>query len=286
MSVVESWEDEGSLKIRRKYGMYKLDDSKLLAQCDRIKAMVEEIARTPARQKDYYASSYHHWKISPTVPLSDIRKFEKQVGIELPVEYVYYLTQVGRGGACPGTFFEDFDPEQKVEEWEELYGDGDWEGDQEDKTIHLCDMDLTYVAYLIVTGPQRGRVVYIDYNGDMMPMYPKGSPDFLTWCENFYSELLAGYDIKPTWKFMWQEPGDAHALIYAFQNAEDQEYRKEVIYSFGKFKELSQEAYQFLESLQTSEWKEEVAEVLKEFPMDKNRYKKYELSICHSFLTY
>lgn len=114
----------------------------------------------------------------------------------------------------------------------------------------------------------------MDYDGDMAPMYPKGSPDFLTWCENFYTELLAGYDIDPTWKSMWQEPGNSHALIYTFQNAEDQKYRREVIYSFWKFKELSQEAYQFLESLQTSEWKEDAAEVLKNFPMDKRAKKR------------
>lgn len=84
---------------------------------------------------------------------------------------MYYLTQVGRGGACPGTFFANFNPERKVDErirrvseqltcelteteWEELYGDGDWEGDREDGTISLCGMDLTYDAYLIVTGSQ------------------------------------------------------------------------------------------------------------------------------------
>lgn len=265
--------------------MYQLEDSTLLAQCDRIKAMIEETARTPAYQKHYYASLYHHWKISSPVQLSDIREFEKKSGVELPVEYVYYLTQVGRGGACPGTFFADFNPMRKVDEgirrvseqlacklaeteWEELYGgDSDWEGDRTDGTISLCAMDLTYIAYLIVIGPQRGRVVYMDYDCDRAPMYPKGSPDFLTWCENFYSELLAGYDVTPTWKFMWQEPGNAHALIHAFQNTKDQKYRKEVIYSFCKFKDLSQEAYQFLESLRTSEWREDASEVLKKFSM-------------------
>lgn len=88
--------------------MHKLNDSALLAQCARIKAMIEKVSLTPAFQDNYYASSYHHWKLGSPVSLSEIEEFEKTAGIELPDEYVYYLTQVGRGGACPGTFFRDF----------------------------------------------------------------------------------------------------------------------------------------------------------------------------------
>ncbi len=259
--------------------MYELNDPVLLQQCARIKAMIGKVAQNPEYQENYYAKLYHHWKLSPPMQMWEIEEFENKAGIQLPIEYVYYLTQVGRGGAAPGTFFVDFDAKKKIgpelsmvseqlscewteEEWKELY-----EGHSvpEDGTICLCAMDLTFEAYLIVTGPMRGRVVYLDYDGDCAPMWPKGSPDFLTWCENFYSELLAGYDIKPTWKFMWQEPGDDNALICAFQNAEDIEYQKEVLYSFCKFKELSQKARQFLEDVDEPHLREEAAKVLQEF---------------------
>ena len=75
--------------------MRKLNDPKRIAQCARIKDMIREVAADPAHKDDYYAKLYHHWKLSPTVPLSKIEAFEKRAGVELPENYVYYLTQVG-----------------------------------------------------------------------------------------------------------------------------------------------------------------------------------------------
>lgn len=259
--------------------MYKLNVPALLAQCTRIKTMIEKIAHDPKYKENYYARSYHHWQLSPPVQLSEILKFEERTGVELPIEYVYYLTQVGSGGTSPGTFFSDFKSEWRSydgldlvseqlclvmseEEWEQKFGEHDY---PENGTIYLCGMDLTYVAYLIVTGPLRGRVVYLDYEGDYAPMWPKGCPDFLTWCENFYSELPAGYDIHPTWKFMWQEPGDTDALIRAFNDQKDRKYQKEVLYSFRKFQRLSKEAYCFLKNIQHPEFEEVAAEIIEYF---------------------
>ncbi len=260
--------------------MHKLNNPTLLAQCARIKTMIEKVSQIPEYQENYYAKLYHHWKLSPPAQLWEIEEFEKKIGVELPIEYVYYLTQVGRGGASPGTGFFDF-PKQNYEpdcitgvseklscalseeDWCTLY---DFHNHiEEPGTICLCAMDLTFEAYLIVTGPNRGRIVYLDYDGDCAPMWPKSSPDFLTWCENFFSELLAGYNIMPTWKFMWQEPGDETALIDSFQKAEDTQYQREVLYSFCKFKSLSKKTLQFLENVQSLELQEEVADVLQHF---------------------
>ncbi len=255
--------------------MRNMNDPALLAQCARIKEMIRKIAAAPRYQDDYYAKNYHHWQLSPPAQLQEIEEFEEKTGIVLPLEYVYYLTQVGRGGASPGTYFTDFSSDQQFDEnitgiseqlsfimneqdWEKVYG----EHRDEAGTLDLCGMDLTYIAYLIINGPQRGRVVYLDYNGDLAPMWPKGSPDFLTWCENYYSELLAGYHIHPTWKFMWQEPGDEDALIHAFQNAPDLIYKKEVLFSFLKFPKLSEKTRCFLENLQNPNLQETVKKVL------------------------
>lgn len=258
--------------------MRELNDPKRIAQCARIRDMIRQVAADSAHKDDYYAESYHHWKLSPTVPLSEIEAFERRAGIELPENYVYYLTQVGGGGASPGTGFSDFKSEwesygglQDVSEqlaqvmpkaeWEERYGEHEY---KEPGTISLCGMDITFVAFLIVNGPMRGHVVYLDWDGDCAPMWPKGSSDFLDWNENFYSELLAGYDIYPTWKFMWQEPGNTKALIRAYQKAEDLEYKKEVICSFQKFNTLPKAAEPFFASIQEPELKK-CAEDIREY---------------------
>lgn len=260
--------------------MHKLDDPKLLAQCKRIKNMIAQIAQDPKYQNRYYAKTYHHWKVSPPAKLSEIEAYEAYAGVTLPEEYVYYLTQVGKGGACPGTIFYDFDPEvgkkedtlkftseslceiMGEEEWEEKFGE---ENFPKDGIMHLCDMDITYLAYLIVSGPLAGHVVYLDYNCDTAPMWPKGCPDFLTWCEAFYSELLAGYDINPTWKFMWMQPGDTADLIEAFYTETNMEYRKEILQSFIKFPSLSKQARGFLHSVAEPEFKEIAHSVLEYF---------------------
>lgn len=266
--------------------MRVLDDPKLLAQCVRVKTMIERAAHEPKYQDDYYAEEYHHWQISPPVPLSEVEKFEKQAKIELPIEYVYYLTQVGRGGAAPGTYFHDFKADccwdgysrvaaqfssaencmLRADDWKQRFSSSSGSAkDYYDGTITLCAMDITYVAHLIVSGPLRGRVVYLDYDKSSAPIWPKKSPNFLDWCENFYSELLAGYIDDSTWRFMWQEPGDDCALISAFQNTIEYQYREDVLYSFCKFPHLSVEARNFLKGIRQPEFQKAISEVLQYF---------------------
>lgn len=260
--------------------MYKLDNPVLLEKCSRIKDMIEKAAADPKRQQDYYAR-YHHWELSPPVELSEIEKFEEYSGVELPIEYVYYLTKVGRGGASPGTGLQDFESKWGLDEdinkesrqlsypmsddeWRQIFDEDDLD-DYYFGTIDLCGMDLTYDAHLVVTGPMSGKIVYLDYGSDLPPMWPKGFPDFLTWCESFFSELISGYDISPTWKFMWQEPGDFDTLISAFQNTKDNNYRKDVLYSFCKFPKLSSTAYEFMKGISDLEFQNIIKEVLAHF---------------------
>lgn len=260
--------------------MRELNDPKRIAQCARIKDMIRQVAADPAHKDDYYAKLYHRWKLSPTVPLSKIEAFEKRAGIELPENYVYYLTQVGGGGASPGTGLSDFISdkwrsfdklrgvsEQLAQvmteaEWKERYGEHRYE---EPGTINLCGMDITFVAFLIVNGPMRGHVVYLDYDGCDAPMWPKGSSDFLDWNENFYSELLAGYDISPTWKFMWQAPGNTKAMVRTFMGTKDMEAKKEIIWSFQKFKTLPKAAEPFFASIQEPELRKCVEDIREYF---------------------
>ena len=68
--------------------MQVLDDPKLLAQCARIKAMIEKVAHDPKYQDDYYAEEYHHWQIIPPVQLSEIEEFEKYTHTKKYIEEV------------------------------------------------------------------------------------------------------------------------------------------------------------------------------------------------------
>ena len=82
--------------------MRQLDAPALLMQCQRIRALWEQVAHDPAHANDYYAKNFHHWEMGPTVPAEEVNRWEQENRIELPDGYVYYITQVGNGGACPG----------------------------------------------------------------------------------------------------------------------------------------------------------------------------------------
>ena len=253
-------------------------------------------------EKDQFAER-HHYQLNPTVSLDEIDAVEQEHGVELPEGLVYWLNQVGNGGAGPGTGFgssilpvkeppgtvhgplwkprpwivnqasEQLCETMTAQEWEARFSRDDeyqldpWERSdprsRNDGTLDLCGMDITYIAHLVVVGPERGKVVYLDYDYDLAPMWPKGSAWFLDWCENWFSELASGYDIYPTWKFMWQQPGDENALIHAYHSAPNEAYRKEVLWSFRKFPSLPEDALCFLRGISDPEQQEFLENLLK-----------------------
>ena len=81
----------------------------------------------------------------------------------------------------------------------------------------------------------------------------------------------AGYDIYPTRKFMWQQPGDTGALIRAYWNAPNKKYQDEVLWNFQKFPEVTAEAVQFLTSIDALEHQEFIENLLKEHNLLKKR---------------
>lgn len=272
-----------------------LNDPALLAQCQRIKRLIEKAAQVQPNQKEDPFGKKHHYQPNPTVSLEEIDAVEQEHGIQLPEGLVYWLNQIGNGGVGPGGgFHNSILPEKEApgtlhgpfwkprpwivnkaseqlcetmrdEEWEERFGDLEGEGrkSRDDGTFWITEMDLTYLAHLIVVGPERGKIVYLDWDHDCPPMWPKGSAAFLDWCENWFSELAAGYDIYPTWKFMWQQPGDTEALLRAYRNAPGKNYRDKVLWSFQKFPELTEEAVQFLTSIDAPEHQEFIETLLK-----------------------
>ena len=288
-----------------------LDNPKLLAQCERVKGLIQETARVRAGLERDYFVRWHHYQLNPTVSLEEIDAVEQEHGVELPEGLVYWLNQVGNGGAGPGTGFhysilpqkeppgtmhgplwkprpwivnrasEQLCETMTTEEWKTRFDrSGEYRLDpwersdprsRDDGTFVLSGMDTTYLAHLIVVGPERGKVVYMDYDYDCPPMWPKGSAYFLDWCENWFRELASGYDIDPTWKFMWQQPGDENALRRAYQTAPNKEYRDEVLWSFRKFPKLSAETMEFLQGISDPEHQEFLESLLKKHAGKRDR---------------
>lgn len=140
------------------------------------------------------------------------------------------------------------------EEWEEKYGEGAFDltdSPEEDYlsreagTFVLTAMDTIFLAHLIVTGKQAGKVVYLDWEEAYPPIWPKSSSNFLDWCENWFQEILAGYEVRPG-NFMYYEIGTEEDLIKSFSNHEDEKYKREVLHSFSKFSSISESTIDFL----------------------------------------
>jgi hypothetical protein len=249
--------------------------------------------------KNIYGAKYHKYKLKPPAPLEEIRLFEKEHGISFPEEYLYFLTQVGNGGTGPGNGFFDgykscFNPdaikwihtpseqlenELTDEEWDSKYGNGFWnsltekeredywskENDEDEPprdsgSISLTATDTTYLAHLIFAGKNRGRIVYLDWDGDCPPIWPKSSFNFLDWCENWFKEIVDGYNVEPG-SFMYHEIGTQEDLMHSFYNGKNEQYKREVLYSFAKFSLLNNSTIDFLKEQQKTY--KETAQILK-----------------------
>ena len=116
-------------------------------------------------------------------------------------------------------------------------------------TICLTATDTTFQVHLIVTGKYRGKIVYMDWDGDCPPIWAKGCDNFLDWCENWFKEIVAGYTIRAG-SFMYNEIGSEEELIDCFNQSDDTKYKTQVIYSFLKFPSLSDTAIDFLKNQQ------------------------------------
>ena len=49
-----------------------------------------------------YGANRHNFILNSTISEKDARKFEKEFQIELPIDYVEFITEIGNGGAGPG----------------------------------------------------------------------------------------------------------------------------------------------------------------------------------------
>jgi len=63
-----------------------------------------------------------------------------------------------------------------------------------DGVLTLLTQGCSYDVLLMVTGPDRGRIVYVDWSMCRAPYFSQ-FPDFLTWYETWLAETLAGYDM-------------------------------------------------------------------------------------------
>lgn len=218
-----------------------------------------------ARQKDpefkRFGAKRHQYQWNPPASLEQIEELEKQIGVTLPEQYQQFLLRVADGGAGP--FYGLYSLEQ-VKSWltwpvepelPPLFHPEDrdrnigllvWYYEEGENWRRGCipigSQGDTYFTYLLVSGPHRGRVVYVEYEASWY-FFPR-EPDFLSWYTRWLREAVAGYQSR--W-FATELDGDQQALRLHYRQADTDQERWLALASMGKLPELDQESKELLE---------------------------------------
>ena len=223
---------------------------------EELRSLLEKAKVTDAALKQFGAQN-HKYQWNPPASLKEIEEFEQETGISLPDGYRNFLLQAGNGGAGP--FYGLFSLEQ-VKGWlswqvepgetpylvpgidpDSLKNLGDRDHDWRRGCIPIESQGDTYFTYLLVAGPDRGRVVYIEYERSWI-FFPR-EPDFLSWYIRWLREVAAGYDMG--W-FGIALDGDEETLQKYYLQADTEEERLLAVSSMDKFPALSDTSKHFI----------------------------------------
>jgi hypothetical protein len=169
-----------------------------------------------ARSKgcECFGSESHRFRLNPPLPESEVSAFEEKHRIRLPADYRSFLVTIGNGGAGPyygvnrlenwqGWFDEQAEADDDFlakpcpivyaaairQDWAESLPSTWWEWGV--GSLAISDQGCTYEARLIVNGPSRGRVVYLDAQAArrFRPYFVKDAC-FLDWYERWLDAVL------------------------------------------------------------------------------------------------
>lgn len=271
---------------------------------NKLKGFIRQAAKA---DKDFqvFGAQKHQYRLNPVVSPAQIKAFEQKYHVQLPEEYVFFLTHVGNGGAGPyyGLYsleqvavytekLQDYTEEDREncpavidksltkESWAELTADEEEEtaGEKadaawEETMRRLCSGVLvigtqgcTYDHLLMWKGSEKGKIVIIDWN-----LEPEAPPfltglSFLTWYESFFREIAAGHKMD-SFGYISLKPEEE--LAADFCRAKTAEERRQCIAGFYKFNKVSKETIRFLEGIKAPEIDDARTELLFRFDQER-----------------
>ncbi|MFL5746334.1 MAG: SMI1/KNR4 family protein [Niastella sp.] len=201
------------------------------AQLQRIKDKLEA-ARTADEDFDVFESGTHEYLLNVPATEEEVSAFEQKHSIQLPECFRSFLLVVGNGGigyqgsgAGPGYGIfalgyniaeENFlshdcqlDPDMSMDQWQSLT-EFEHSGENITKeqyrqaagklyggTLRLGSQGCTYYHTLILNGPHTGRVVNLDTNYLMKPIFTPDTTNFLDYYEGWLDAVIDGTLQKP-----------------------------------------------------------------------------------------
>jgi hypothetical protein len=196
------------------------------AQLQRIKDKLVA-ARAADQGFDVFDAGTHKYLMKVPATEEEVSAFEQKHSIQLPGCFRSFLLAVGNGGfgyqgsgAGPGYGIyplgygvgdENFlqhdcllDPEMSEDQWKLLteFEHGDTNISKEQYrlaagklfggTLRLGTQGCTYYHALVLNGPHKGRVVNLDYNYMIPPIFTPDTSNFLDYYEQWLDEVIDG----------------------------------------------------------------------------------------------
>lgn len=253
------------------------------AQIERIKRKLGQ-AREADKDLAVFGSELHRYIVGPPVSEQQVSAFEAQYGLELPLAYKLFVTQVGNGGksyreSAAGPYYGIFkfgeevdeiidDPQRYLaqpatifpgltaEHWTALTAA--IEADDCSDEVFAEQMNVlyqgllpigsqgcSYVMALVVSGEHKGRIVYLDLDRHQ-PQFAF-EDNFLDWYERWLNEVIWGYlqQEGPSW-FGYSRGGTEDELMEQYRATTDEELRLEYLQGFFKLPTIHAAAQDFL----------------------------------------
>lgn len=240
-----------------------------------IKRMVAA-ARKVDEEQQVFGASTHKYELKPVLSMAEVEAFEKRHQITLPKEYVFFLTQVGNGGAGPyyglATLEKVISSDEHVaavsnealidkaltkEKWKRIMDETEEDDDLYDEAMArlyggmliVGTQGCTYDNLLLVNGSETGKMVYIDWNldSDYGP-YLTGM-SFLDWYEQFFKEIIQG---NSTTSYGYYRLGTEDELKNAYRTAKETE-KHDILRSLYRFSELEESTIAFIQQRDNEE---------------------------------
>ncbi|NGZ74398.1 HEAT repeat domain-containing protein [Saccharibacillus alkalitolerans] len=236
------------------------------AQLERIVWKLKMATRRDDALKEFGANRHGYRMNDPLEPKA-LEAFEAAAKVKLPTEFSEFLQTVGNGGAGPyygiapldpnpeGAFLNRpcrLSPDMTQEQWEamtaflhdpsleaaeksvmqsELYGG----------LLQIGTMGWTFDMMLVLTGPYRGRIVYVDRSAQI-PFFTYEA-NFLEWYERWLDEIIGGCD---TGWFGMERAGDDGVLIDLYLSSLEEKVKVSAIQGMHKLPVLKPETVKFL----------------------------------------
>ena len=222
-----------------------------------LQALLKKAKETDS-ECEQFGADCHRYEWNPPASLKEVEAFEKKIGVELPEQYRQFLLKVADGGAGPHCGLFSIEEVESWLDWSveadktpyltpEIAEQGDFsrqdmtQDDWKRGCIPISSQGDIYFTYLMVTGPNRGRVVYVEYEMSWA-FFPK-EKDFLSWYMRWLREVGNNYD---TSGFAMNLDGDEKSLQQHYLQATSKEEKCFALESMLKIRDLPEDSQKFM----------------------------------------